>query len=402
MALGKFQMLEFQSWKGVTKENHIGALYRNQAVASDVMIQLLAAKRGKSLENYLKQFPTKYFDTDDDYTWEVIGSSRRNIPLVEARKADGTVMTIASGTNTPAGEPFYLVFAEDWFGDGEIIVGEKNEVYPIRVLGNPRMEGSNAVYKCELMGGLSSMPTTELATGKRFSFDYTVVERSFSKGVGAVRHTSPVAMRNEWSQVRIKDEIGGSMINKKLKFGLPVVDNSGKKAIVTMWMHYLDFKIEETFSEYKSNLIMYGRSNRNKSGEYLNIGKSGEVIRQGMGLREQMEVANTMFYNSFSLKLIEDALYELSASKLDYNERTFILRTGERGAIQFHKAALDVVSGWMAIGFLGGNAANPAIISKSQSQLHTNALSAGFQFVEFRAPNGVTVKIEVDPLNIAA
>lgn len=239
MALGKFQMLEFQSWKGVTKENHIGALYRNQAVASDVMIQLLAAKRGKSLENYLKQFPTKYFDTDDDYTWEVIGSSRRNIPLVEARKADGTVMTIASGTNTPAGEPFYLVFAEDWFGDGEIIVGEKNEVYPIRVLGNPRMEGSNAVYKCELMGGLSSMPTTELATGKRFSFDYTVVERSFSKGVGAVRHTSPVAMRNEWSQVRIKDEIGGSMINKKLKFGLPVVDNSGKKAIVTMWIKNL-------------------------------------------------------------------------------------------------------------------------------------------------------------------
>ena len=44
-----------------------------------------------------------------------------------------------------------------------------------------------------------------------------------------------------------------------------------------------------------------------------------------------MEVANTMYYNTFSLKLIEDALYELSAAKLGFGERTFILKTGERG-----------------------------------------------------------------------
>ena len=37
------------------------------------------------------------------------------------------------------------------------------------------------------------------------------------------------------------------------------------------------------------------------------------------------------------------------------------------------------------------------VIEKTQSNLHTNALSAGFQFVEFKAPNGVRVKIEVDP-----
>ena len=44
-----------------------------------------------------------------------------------------------------------------------------------------------------------------------------------------------------------------------------------------------------------------------------------------------MEVANTMYYNNFSLKLIEDALYELSAAKLDFGERYFLIRTGERG-----------------------------------------------------------------------
>ena len=50
-----------------------------------------------------------------------------------------------------------------------------------------------------------------------------------------------------------------------------------------------------------------------------------------------MEVANTIYYSDFSLKLIEDALYQLSASKLNFNEREFVLRTGEYGAKQFHK-----------------------------------------------------------------
>ena len=57
------------------------------------MVQLLAFYRGKSLETYLSQFPVKEFDTDDDYTWEVIGSSRRNIPVIEARDENNLVVT---------------------------------------------------------------------------------------------------------------------------------------------------------------------------------------------------------------------------------------------------------------------------------------------------------------------
>jgi len=132
--------------------------------------------------------------------------------------------------------------------------------------------------------------------------------------------------------------------------------------------------------------------------EYMNFGKSGEVIKQGDGLRAQMEVANTIFYNDFDLKLIEDALFELSASKLDFGERKFVLRTGERGAALFNKAVKDVVSGWYVNGFYGSAANNPAVIQKTNSKLHDNSLSAGFQFTEYRAPNGLVISIDVDPL----
>jgi hypothetical protein len=147
-------------------------------------------------------------------------------------------------------------------------------------------------------------------------------------------------MRNEWSTVRIGHKVPGSMLNKKIACGIPVIDKNGKKEVVNRWMHYVDWEVEQQFSEYKNNALAFGRSNRNSNGEYTNIGKSGSVIKTGAGLFEQMEVANTMYYNTFSLKLLEDALYELSATKLGLGDRYFVIKTGERGAIQFHKAVL--------------------------------------------------------------
>lgn len=395
--LGRFQSVTFSHWRGMTKQNHLGAIFQKQPQkATNVMVELLATHRGKNLETYLSQFPVKEFETADNYTWEVIGSSRRNIPIIEGRDENGVVQT--SGNIGVGGLPFYTVFSEDWFADGNVIVGELNEVYPIRVLGEPKIEGTNYVYKCELMAGnTTGIPVSEVSLGKRFSVEYSPVEEELSRGVGDVRFTSPIAMRNEFSTLRIKHKVPGSMLNQKLCIGLPVMDKAGKKTVYTTWMHYVDYQVEEQFSEEKNTLIMYGRANRNKNGEYLNFGKSGNVIKQGAGLREQMEVSNTMYYNTFTLKLIEDALYELSSSKLGFGDRKFILKTGERGAAQFHKAVLNTISGWSAFAVTRTDD-KLGMIQRTQSNLHDVALSAGFQFVEFKAPNGVTVKVEVDPL----
>ena len=394
--LGKFQTVGFTSWKGLTKENHLGAIFGlAPQKATNLMVQLLAAHYGKTLDTFLSQFPTKEFEDDSEYYWEVIGSSRRNIPLVEARDENMTVVTKASGMVGAGTAPFYLVFPEDWFADGEYIVGNLNELYQFRILGDPRMEGTNAVYKVELAGGnTAGCPAERLLAGERFSVEAAFVEKELSRKVGDIRYSSPVSMRNEWSTIRIQHKVPGSMLNKKIACGIPIIDKMGKKTVVTRWMHHVDWEVEQQFSEYKNNALAFGRSNRNKNGEYTNIGKSGSVIKTGAGLFEQMEVANTMYYNTFSLKLIEDALYELSAAKLGMGERHFVIKTGERGAIQFHKAVLQTVSGWTQFTLNGDNL---GIVEKTNSPLHSNALSAGFQFVEFKAPNGVRVKIDIDP-----
>ena len=45
-----------------------------------------------------------------------------------------------------------------------------------------------------------------------------------------------------------------------------------------MWMHEVQWQLEQQWNDYKNNVLAFGRSNRNNNGEYLNIGKSGEVI----------------------------------------------------------------------------------------------------------------------------
>lgn len=398
--LGKFQMLGFQHWKGLTSDNHLGSIFQlAPQKATNLMVQLLAFHRGKTLDTFLSQFPTREFEDDSEYYWDVVGSSRRNIPLVEARDENGTVVAEGAANVGVGTSPFYLVFPEDWFADGEVIVGHLNQVYPMRILGDARLEGTNAVYKVELMGGnTTGIPSERLQAGERFSVEFAPVEKELSRKVGDVRFSSPVSMRNEWTTIRIQHKVAGNKLGKKLAMGIPMVreDANGKqvKDTANMWMHYVDWEVEQQFSEYKNNAMAFGTSNRNANGEYMNFGKSGNVIKTGAGIFEQTEVANTTYYNTFSLKLLEDALYELSAAKLDMSDRLFIIKTGERGAILFHKAVLQTVSGWST--FVVDNSSVKAV-ERVQSKLHSNALSAGFQFVEYKAPNGVRVRLDVDP-----
>lgn len=367
------------------------------------MVQLLAAKNGNTLDTFLSSIPAREFEDDTEYYWDIVGSSKRNIPLIEARREDG-VTDVASGSGN-VGEgttPFYLVFPEDWFADGEVIVGHLNQVYPIRILGDAKMEGTNAVYKVELMGGnTSGIPAERLQPGERFSVEYAPVERELSRSVGDVRFSTPVSMRNEWSTVRIKHKVAGNKLDKKLAMGIPMVktvDGKQVKDVSNMWMHYVDWTVEEQFGEYKNNLMAFGTSNRNANGEYMNFGKSGHVIKMGAGIFEQTEVANTYYYNTFSLKLLEDALYELSAGKIDMKDRLFILKTGERGSILFHKAVTREVSGWSIFSINGDSL---KAVERVNSNLHSNALSAGFQFVEYKAPNGLRVRVDVDPIKVS-
>lgn len=393
--LGKFQTVPFSNWKGMTKDNHLSAIYGDSPQrASDLMITLMGYQRGRTFEKLINGLQTKSFPTDDEYTWKVVGSSRENIPLVEARDEDGTAVTAASGNIGAGTAPFYLVFGKDAFADGEYIVGNLNEVYQFRILGDGRPEGTNYVYKVELAGGnTEGVPAERLLQGELFSVEAAFVEAELSRKVGDVRFAATATMRNEFSRVRIQHKVPGNKLGKKVAFGVPVLVNN-KIQTSPYWMHAVDYAVETQFSDYKNNALLFGKSSRNNNGEYMNTGKSGNAIKTGDGLYAQMAYGNTVYYTDFSLKLIEDALYDITYNQMELSKKTILLRTGLKGAEQFSKAVQKELSGWTVFA-INGDALN--VVQKVSSPLHQTALAAGYQFVEFRAPNGLTLKLEVDP-----
>ena len=397
---GKFQVFEPQSWGGLTTKNHLSTIYRTSPQrASNLVTKLLANSYGGNLESMLSKFPTKYFDTDDEFTWDLIGSSERNYSLIEARTTGGTVITDATNNVGAAGEKFQVVFAEKAFFDVNVIVGEKNEAYPLRVVEDPFAEGTNYVYTVELMGGIvDGMPGAELVGGKRFSKEFSPVEDTLSMKGGDITFTSPVALRNEFSSIRMQHKAPGNMKDRRMLMPFGQVDaKTGKVVEHATWMQHVEWKFEYEFQQEKNRVLMFATSNRDENGDYYNIGKSGHVIKMGSGIRQQMEVSNTLYYNVFSLSLLTNMLAELSEGKLSMDERHFVLRTGERGAIQFHEAITEDGSGWISLAnSVGFDNSGTGAIKKTTSPLHSNAYSAGFQFTEFLAPNGIKITVEVD------
>jgi hypothetical protein len=361
---------------------------------TDLMVELFAAKRGANLDALLSKIPTKEFESDDRYYWDVVGSTRRNIPLLEARRFDGSTVVSGSDNVGSGTEPFYLVFGEHAFFDGEVIFGNLNQVYPIRILGDAIVEGTRYIYRAEIMGGNTiGIPSERLLSGERFSVGFAPVERELSRGVGGVRMNTPVSMSNEWTTLRIKHKVSGALLNAKVAVGVPMESADGTKHTTsTMWMHNEDYVLEKQWSDYKNIALAWGTSNQNANGEYLNFGKSGEAIRMGDGLYAQMEVANTSYYNDFSLKMIENAIYDLCYNRDDMENATIVLRTGMKGAEQFSKAVGDVVSGWTNLTLNGDNL---GVVSKTQGW-HPTSLSAGYQFSEWITPSGIKLKVEID------
>ncbi len=245
MQLGRFQVTDAKAFAGmINPENTLGAIWKTSPTKiNDAMIKLLAINRGKSLENMLAKFETKMVDNDNEFYWELIGSSRRNIPLVEA-SFKGATVTASDNNIGEGGQEFQLTFDEQWFFKGEIIVGEKNEVYPVRILDDGYPSGSQWIHTCEISGSdRSGIPGSELVAGKRFTEEFAPVGKGLSREVGGIRRVTPISMRGELTTIRIDHKLPGDATNKQVVMGIPVVDKAGNMSVTGELSIYLFLSI---------------------------------------------------------------------------------------------------------------------------------------------------------------
>lgn len=388
--LSPLQFTQAKSWMGMTTDNYLGAIFEQAPQkASDVIGQIQQVNFGNNIESLLKQFPIKEFDDDRAYTWELASQAVNNIPLTEAR-INGSAVTAGDRPGKNHTE-FELVFPKKWFSDVNRIVGEKNELYPIQILDEPTPEGSNWVYRVKLMlpDPNASMPVEELQGGKLFSKEYSPVEPTLSKKGGEIHFKSNISLRNEFSMIRMQHTTPGNMMNKKMTSYIK--DEKGNRHQI--WTRYEDYKFDYEFMQEKNKLLMFGTSNRREDGTFANVGKSGYQVREGAGIRQQIESSNTSFYNQFNMKDLIDRLMDISEGKVDPANRHYILRTGERGARLFSEALESYSQS-----FTPARDYNQHIQMKGQGEISQREFSYGGQFTELIGPNMIRVTLTVDSM----
>jgi len=389
MLISKLQTTTSKDWSGMTTENHLGYLYQQQPqLVSDIIEMLYKVNLGgEDIVAYLNKFPKMYVDDPDTpYEWLLQGADEKNIPLISYQDSAGATPSKAGIGNAT----FYMEFPEKWFEVTDVIVGNKPDLYKLRINAEPIANGATWLFPVELVTGdpLLFVPASELVANTRWSKEYSLVEQTLSKRGGGISHSSPFRMQNMLSQIRKQYTVPGNMIrkgkNKPLAFSW--VDPDTKKKM-TSWLGQLDWQFKVQFRREIGRLLLYGNSNKKTDGTYGNIGESGFEIRAGDGLFEQFAPSNKAYFNKFDIDWLCQLALGLSVGKLPEDERRFVLSTGEYGAYDFHVAASNNSTKYTP------NFTEDRIIMKGDGKMSYKG-----QFTSYEWINGIKFEIFIDPL----
>lgn len=367
--------------------------------------RMFTANFGYSMSTLLDKYAgVKTFKHKVPYSWNLVGATYRNIPLVEARDSAGTIID-NSYSDTMAGkygEELELVFQEQLFADGDLLLGRHNEFYPLRVMGDPISEGSNVVYRVTLMGNAydTGIPVEDLYSGELFSKTYAPVEDERSRKVSDVSASIPTQMQGGWSTIRQDKVFTGAADEQQIMcctMPFSYVDENNKvvKMTTDTWFSVEEWTFIQQWNKSKNDLLMWARDNRNDAGQYVDFGKSGNVIELHDGIMAQMERGNTTYYNTFDMKTFVREIMDIYTNgNVPMSERKIVVTTGEHGMMLVNEAIKKETSGFGLPLEIDANALG--VIKRTNNEVNQNSLQYGAQFTKYIGPNGLEIDFVCD------
>lgn len=351
----KLQILDQKFWSGMAREEHLAWIGEKKPVYIDNRIdKVYEINHGDdNLVSFINKIPTVEIEDDVPYRWRLMGAEERNIPLAKAATTTSGSQVGASDTAGINLTPFYLWFPERYFEATTHIVGENPEGLQLRIVEDPVADGTLYRYKVVIFGNDPDLFASyeDLAVETRWKEMFGQTEQTLSQRGNGMHFATNFELENICSMIRKNYEVPGNMIGAKNP--VYAMQSYDGKNMETKWINKLEWDFFKQFRRDKARLYMYGKSNKMADGTFVHKGESGNTIRSGFGLYEQMEAGNILFFNQFDLDQLADFAMQLSFGRVREDAREFVLSTGEWGAVEFHKAAQSkagTYTGWLRSG----------------------------------------------------
>lgn len=345
--VSKLQVVEPKYWSKLTTIDHLAAIGGFQPeIINQTLDYIYDVNYGYNFGSLINSLPVHYVDNGEvPYQWAMIGGEERPIPLVKASVDKAGTALLDTDKPGQNGSLFYMWFNEDYFSATSTIMGNKPENYVIRVVSDPEQVGDLMRCEVKLFTNNSNLfvPVADLLTDSLWVEGWGSVEQTLSKRGNSIHHGTHYKFENTLSLIRKNYEVPGNLLrngtmNNPLAFEFKDVE-TGKST--KKWIDKQAWDFYRQFRNDAYRLDLYGKSNKLDNGTYNDRGESGNVLKAGFGLYDQMNNSNIFYYNKFSIDALLDFVLNVTVGKFKEDKRKLVLTCGEYGAIQFHKALMQ-------------------------------------------------------------
>lgn len=368
----------------MTDMNHLGAMLAiKPEVFASKMTQLFTSQSYYS-NNPLSAMMSEYANerTIDKSSWEWPLKAATTRPLV-------IMENVEPDSNTTPGkfkQDFKIKLDEPWWVPGDNITpGTSNKKYQLRIVESPVKNGTGWIYLVRGMWDDPAMylPVRYLAQGQQWGKLFSQYEEGAEQS-GSTQYSSPITLANRMSRFRKHYRVTGDAAQEVLAVKMQASDGKWYDS----WIKYAEVEYWRQWYREIEKGYWYSRSTDTV------MGAGGRPLYTGPGIQEQLEDSHIHRYSHLSARLIEEYLMDIFYSRIKPGAgREIVGFSGEYGMLNFHRAIQDLQE---KRGFI--QVVTDTFINKTRSEYHTNALSYGYQFTEYKMGNGITLKMVHNPL----
>lgn len=340
-----------------------------------------------------------------DYEWHVSGNSDVDFRFTE--------LLLQPGTQAGKGNlEFKFALDRPWLHEPVVIKTEGRNLPLINILGHSIQRSANS---WEYTGKLqTSDPTvwipTDYLTPGRTAIDVTTsVSDELNTKYGGDQYGEMFKLQSHIGYYARKIEFTDKMVRAELsarKMGKSMPSNYSDNTSVGIGYVYQEkLKNQNTQQEIQKDVfitmaearllerIEYDREMMMEFGslEKWYDPESDRMIKVAPGWRQLVRDGHYMEHNgSLTLSDIYEYLMNIFITRRSFSDRRIMICSGEAGIEFLHRLLAQEAGAFLTL--------DTKFIESIDSPYHSNALSFGAQFTQWKAPNGMIVELVHDPM----